>query len=176
MTKKIGDSNLQLIKGDLTALGVDAIVFYARPDLQLGSGFGTAISVRGGPEVVKELKALKTPVPTGNAVITKGGNLKARYIIHAVGPRFQEPDTEVKLRKTIRAVFDVAKENNIISLAFPPMGAGFYGVPLNLCAKVMVEEITSCLSTSEVKDVTICVLDNREYRAFEPFFHGGKNE
>jgi O-acetyl-ADP-ribose deacetylase (regulator of RNase III) len=84
----VGRAVIRLVKGDITEQDVEAFVFYARPDLTLGSGVGTAISVRGGPTIQKELADLG-PIAVGHAVVTGAGNLRAQWIIHAVGPRFQ---------------------------------------------------------------------------------------
>ena len=90
---KVKQSLIRLMKGDITALEIEAFVYYARPDLVLGTGFGGAISVRGGPKIQEELKKLGV-IRTGEAVTTSAGNMKAKYIIHAAGPRFQEEDLE----------------------------------------------------------------------------------
>ena len=93
---RIGSTTVRLIRGDISALeDVDAFVFYAQEDLALGSGFGTAITVRGGPTIQKELEGL-APVQTAGAVVSEAGNLKAKHIVHAVGPRFNEDDMEGK--------------------------------------------------------------------------------
>jgi O-acetyl-ADP-ribose deacetylase (regulator of RNase III) len=161
------ESKLRLKKGDLTALDIEAIVFYAQPDLKLGAGFGNAISVRGGPSIQEELKSLGS-ISVGEAVITGAGELKSKFIIHAVGPRFQEPDTEEKLYKTVQSVLNLAEEKGITRIAFPPMGTGFYGIPLDVCANVMLNAIRNHLGgKSNFSEVLICVMDNREYTAFE---------
>lgn len=167
---KINGSTISLEKGDLTAMEVEAIVFYASPDLQLGSGFGSAIAARGGMSIQEELKSFGE-VATCEAVITKAGQLNSKYIIHAVGPRFQEADTEGKLRKTILNALKVAEEKGIKKIAFPPMGSGFYGVSLDLCSKVMLDVLKEKLvKGSLIEKVVICVLDNREYKAFEEYW------
>lgn len=164
--KQINGSVVRLVKGDVTQLDVDAFVFYAQQDLILGTGFGTAISVRGGPTIQKELQEL-APVATGEAVISAAGNLKAGFIIHAVGPRFQEEDTEAKLRTTMHNSLRVAEENEIRRIAFPAMGAGYYGISPELCAQVMLEIIHGHLKgESGIKEVFVCVLDTRQYEAF----------
>jgi len=128
---KVGQGVIRLTNGFIIDLNVEAIVYYARPDLALGSGFGAAIAAKGGPKVQEELKKIGG-INTAEAVITSGGNLKAKYIIHAVGPRFQEEDLEEKLRLTTLNALRRAGENKIQSLAFPAMGAGFYGIPLEV--------------------------------------------
>ena len=158
---------IRLIKGDITDLEeIDAFVYYAQSDLALGSGYGTAISVRGGPTVQKELEAL-APVATGEAVVTDGGKLKASHIIHAVGPKFQEEDTEGKLRTTMLNALARANENGIRRLAFPAMGAGYYGVAPELSAKVMFEVIRKHADgETSLEEIVICVLDSRQFKAF----------
>jgi O-acetyl-ADP-ribose deacetylase (regulator of RNase III) len=164
---RIKDSTLRLVRGDVTLLDVDAFVFYAQHNLALGSGFGGAIAVRGGAGIQKELDALG-PVETGGVVVTGAGNLKASYIIHAVGPRFNEDDTEGKLRKTVLNSLKAAEEKGVKRIALPPMGAGFYAVPLPLCSRVMVETIKSYLEgKTEIREVIICAMDQREFAPFE---------
>ena len=164
---KIHNTTLRLEKNDLTILDIEAIVFYANPDLTLGSGFGNAIAVRGGSTIQEELKTYGT-LSVGKAISTGAGNLKSKFIIHAVGPRFQEQDIENKLRVTMQSTLKLCDEKNISKIAFPPMGTGFYGIPLQKCAEVMLSEITEHLSgKTSLKEVIICVMDNREYSAFK---------
>ena len=166
-TIPISKSGLRLVKADITALDAEAIVFYARPNLALGSGFGAAIARRGGASIKKELDQIGEIAVT-EAVVTTAGELKAKYIVHAVGPAFQEENLEQKLRTTLVNALRRADERHIGQIAFPPMGAGFYGVPLPLCADLMLTTITRYLSNSTgIREVIICANDAREYRAFE---------
>jgi O-acetyl-ADP-ribose deacetylase (regulator of RNase III) len=160
-------SVLRLVTADITTLAVEAFVFYARPNLALGSGFGNAIARRGGPAIKKALDAVGSIPPTG-AVVTTAGTLKAKYIVHAAGPAFQEADLEAKLRATIAKALACAEEQGIRQIALPPMGAGFYGIPLPLCATVMLDALAAYLSgPSRLAEVIICANDRREYLAFE---------
>lgn len=164
---RVKDSLIRLFLGDITELEVDAFVYYARHDLALGSGFGGAIAVRGGPSIAEELKRYG-PVETTAAVTTSAGNLKAKQIIHAVGPRFQEPDLERKLQTTIRNILLLADDKKISRLAFPAMGAGFYGVPLDICSKTMFDVIIEYLhGETGIGEVIICLNDSREYKPFQ---------
>lgn len=164
--KRVNQSVVRLIKGDITDIEIEAFVFYARHDLVLGTGFGTAISTRGGPTIQKELEGL-APLQTGEAVVTAAGNLKAGYIVHAVGPRFQEEDIEGKLRTTILSSLKCADEKGIKQIALPAMGAGFYGIPLDVCARVMLGTTKSYLEgETGIEEVILCVLDSREYEPF----------
>lgn len=163
----INEAILKVDIGDLTALEIEAIVFYAQPDLKLGAGFGNAISVRGGPSIQEELNSLGS-ISIGEAVITRAGTLKSKFIIHAAGPRFQEPDIEEKLSKTIQSALNIAENKGIKSIAFPPMGTGFYGISLDVSASVMLNKISNHLTgNSNLSEVLICVMDKREYMAFE---------
>ena len=165
---KVEHTQVALVRADITGLEVDAFVYYARPDLVLGSGFGTAIAARGGPTIQKELEG-QGPIATGEAVVSGAGKLKAQYIVHAVGPRFNEEDTEGKLRRTVQSALRAAEQTGCQRIALPPMGAGFYMVPLDLCARVMTEEIRNCVEQgTSLAEIVICVADRREYEAFEP--------
>jgi len=166
------ETKLRLERGDLTAMDIESIVFYARHDLILGSGYGNAITLRGGPSIQEELKSFGA-INTCDVVVTSAGNLKSKYIIHTVGPRFQEADLEAKLRTTISNTLKAANEKQISRIAFPLMGTGFYGIPLELCARVMIEVIDNHLSgTTSLKEVVICAMDNREYKAFQSVMEG----
>jgi len=160
------NSVIHLEKGDLTMMDIEAIVFYAQHDLVLGSGFGNAIAVRGGSSIQEELKTYGT-LSTGEVVITSAGELKSNYIIHAVGPRFQETDIEGKLKTTMHNILKLAEEKQIREICFPPMGTGFYGIPLKLSASVMFDVLKEHLSSNTVLEkVVICFIDKREYNAF----------
>jgi O-acetyl-ADP-ribose deacetylase (regulator of RNase III) len=164
---RINNLTVRLEKGDLTMMDIEAIVFYAQPDLVLGAGFGNAIAVRGGSSIQEELKNYST-LSTGEAVITSAGELKSNYIIHAVGPRFQESDIKEKLIITMQNVLRIAEEKEIREIGFPPMGTGFYGISLELSARVMFEVISKHLSVNTVLEkVVICLIDEREYKAFQ---------
>ena len=166
----IQNCTLHLIQQDITDFEVEAIVFYARPDLALGSGFGSAITRRGGPAVKKELDKIGSINPT-EAAITTAGNMKTSYIIHAAGPAFQEEQIEEKLRVTILNSLKCAEEKGIRHIAFPPMGAGFYGVPLSSCREIMFRTIREYLANGgAMSEIVICANDPREYRAFEGAF------
>ena len=173
---RIKDTIVRLEKGDLTAMDIEAIVFYASPDLVLGAGFGSAIAARGGMSIQEELKPHGT-ISTGEAVVTAAGELNSKFIVHAVGPRFQEDNTEEKLTKTMENALKVAKDKGIRKIAFPPMGTGFYGVPLNICAKVMYKVIQEhLLDKSLFEEIVICVMDDREYKAFQEYWETKNNQ
>lgn len=163
---QINNGVIRLTKDDITDLQIEAFVFYAQEDLALGSGFGGAIGVRGGPSIQKELDEMG-PVSTGEAVVSSAGKLKAEYIIHAVGPKFREEDIEGKLRTTMQNALQAAEEKGIEGVAFPAMGAGYYGIPAPVSAKVMTNVLADHLrGDAGIKEVVICLLDTNQYNAF----------
>lgn len=165
--KKIKNSVIRLIIGDITDIDIECFVYYAQANLKLGSGFGGAIAVRGGPAIQKELDKL-APINASETVITDAGDMKAKYIIHANGPKFQEENLEEKMKTTIINALKLAEEKGIKRIAFPPMGAGFYGVPLDSSARLTLETVKSYLSNgSKLEEVVICLLDNRDYKPFQ---------
>jgi O-acetyl-ADP-ribose deacetylase (regulator of RNase III) len=163
----VGGRTLRLIKCDITDLEIESFVYYAREDLALGAGFGNAISVRGGPTIQKELEEFGS-IKTTEAVISSAGEMKANYIIHAAGPKFQEENLEDKLRVTILNALKKADEKGIKAIAFPTMGTGFYGVPLDVSARVTIGTIVDYLSgKTGLEDVVICPLDSRDFKPYE---------
>ena len=173
-TKNI-TSIINLEKADLIMMDIEAIVYYAQHDLVLGSGFGNSITVRGGASIQEELKPHGS-ISTCDAVITSAGELKSNYIIHAVGPRFRESDIEEKLITTMQSVLRIAEENKIREIGFPPMGTGFYGIPLELSARVMYKVLSDHLSgNTNLEKVVISVIDQREYKAFQEVLEHERN-
>lgn len=161
--KKIGDKTIRLVKGDITDMEVEAFVYDITEDAKLSSGYGGAITVRGGPEIQKELDAIGS-CPQGTAITTSGGNLKAARIVYINGPKFHEPQTEEKLRRAVKVALDKAEEEGLKQLAFPPVGTGLYQVPLELCARVLLETVSKHLQgASKLQEVIFVALDTREY-------------
>jgi len=165
--RSIGNKSIRLVKGDITEMEVDAFVHDITEDLKLGSGFGSAIQQRGGIVIQKELEEVGT-LPVGQATMTQAGILKADFIIHANGPKFKEEDEEGKLRSAIKASLRLADEKGLARLAIPPMGTGMYQVPMDLCARVLVDTVSEHLANgSTLDEVMIVVQDTREYLPFE---------
>jgi O-acetyl-ADP-ribose deacetylase (regulator of RNase III) len=162
----VGHCAVRLIRADITDLDAEAFVFYARQNLALGAGFGNAISKRGGAGIKAELEKL-APVPLTEAVVSSAGNLKAKYIVHAVGPSFQEEGLDAKLRQTLVNCLKRADEKGIRQIALPPMGAGFFGIPLSSCVELMVQALRDyLLGDTMLKEIILCANDEREYQAF----------
>ena len=173
VVKKIGDKVIRLVMGDITDMEVDAFVYDITADAKLGSGYGSAITTRGGKVVQEELDAIGS-CPTGEAITTTAGKLKAGRIIHVNGPKFHEPGTEDKLRQTTVAALQLAEKNGITQLAFPPVGTGLYQVPLAVCARVMIDTVTEHLANnSSVEEVIFVALDRREFEPLAAVLQGG---
>ena len=165
--KRINQTVVRLIIGDITDIEIDAFVYYAEHSLSVGTGFGTAISARGGPTIQAELDKLG-PLETCETAISQAGNLKANAIIHAVGPRFQEQDIAEKLERTVKNVMRRAEDMKISRLALPAMGSGFYGIPVDVCADVMIDVINRHVSgKTTLEEVVLCVIDSREHTPFK---------
>jgi len=172
ITKEINGCTVRLEKGDITDFEVEAIVFYAREDLKLMSGFGNAIATRGGPTIQKALDEMGEK-QIGDVVVTEAGNMKTGHIIHAVGHKFLEADMDEKLSRTMRNTLAAAEEKGFKQLALPAMGAGFYGIARPMCAEVMLEEISSHVKNgSKLKEVIIRVIDTLEYDPFAEALNG----
>jgi O-acetyl-ADP-ribose deacetylase len=163
----VNKSALRLLKGDITDQEVEAFVYYAANDLILGSGYGNAIAVRGGPGVQEELKEFGT-IKTTEAVVTSAGNMKAKNIIHAVGPKFQEEDLTDKLKTTVLNALKKAEEKGFKQVAFPPMGTGFYGVPLPQSADITLNTIKDYLAgDTKIEEIVIYLQDTREFKPYQ---------
>ncbi|MBN1297758.1 macro domain-containing protein [bacterium] len=148
-------------------MAVDAVVNAANNALQLGSGVAGAIRKKGGPSIQEECDAIGH-CEVGKAVITRGGSLKARHVIHAVGPVMGSGNEDRKLADATMSALEVAEANGIRSLAFPAISTGVFGFPKDRCAKVMLSSTIAYLqSGSEIDRVFFCLFDDETYSLFE---------
>jgi O-acetyl-ADP-ribose deacetylase len=170
--KKVGDKVIRLVEGDITDMEVEAFVYDITDDAKLGTGYGNAIAMRAGQAVQKELDEIGS-VPTGHAVFTGAGKLKAKAIIHVNGPKFHEPETEAKLKNATLAALTLADEKGLTQLAFPPVGSGFYQVPLDVCARVMVDTVAEYMTNGgKLNEVIFVALDTREFKPLKAKIEG----
>jgi O-acetyl-ADP-ribose deacetylase (regulator of RNase III) len=166
--KKINAATIRLVSADLTERDVDAIVNAANSRLQHGGGVAGAI-VRKGGRIIQEESDRIGFVPVGSAVMTVGGRLKARNVIHAVGPRMGEGDEDRKLKSAIRSVLDLAAATGLKSISVPAISAGIFGFPKDRCARILVEETVSFLKTNTLHAldmVEFCIFDPEAFRFF----------
>jgi O-acetyl-ADP-ribose deacetylase (regulator of RNase III) len=167
MKLKINQSEIELIQGDITESDTDAIVNPANDQLILGAGVAGAIRIKGGASIQEECRAIGH-CPVGGAVITGGGNLKARHVIHAVGPRQGEGDEETKLKNATLNSLKVAEENKLMSITFPAISTGIFGFPLDACARIMLTTTRDYLTdNTNIKHVVFALFDEESFKAFE---------
>src|SRR6266436_9813691 len=126
-------------KGDMTEMDTDAIVNAANNDLILGGGVAGAIRRKGGEEIQRECDAIGS-IPVGYAAITKGGKLKARFVIHAASMQLGGKTNADALRRSTAHSLKIASEHGLKTIAFPAVGTGIAGFPLKDCAEIMVRE------------------------------------
>jgi len=167
MRKKIKNSTIELVQSDITELEADAIVNAANAALKLGGGVAGAIARKGGPRIQEECDRIGGTF-VGGAVITTAGDLKAKHVIHAVGPRYGEGEEDEKLRNATLNSLKLADEHKLKSIAFPAISTGIFGFPLDRCAKIMVSITKSYLEgETEIEKVIFCLFDAKSYQAFE---------
>jgi O-acetyl-ADP-ribose deacetylase (regulator of RNase III) len=166
---RINRTTLELIQADITALDVDAIVNAANLSLLGGGGVDGAIHRAAGPELLAECRALGG-CPTGEARITKGYRLKARHVIHAVGPIYSgSPRDAELLASAVRSSLRLADEHGLKSIAFPAISAGAYGYPMAEAARVILSTIVDYAQGGEtgLERVVMCLYDSRALRIFQ---------
>ncbi len=159
--KQAGGRTLRLVQGDITLRDVDAIVNAANSHLQHGGGVAGAIVRRGGQVIQDESDRIGF-TPVGTAAITSGGKLRARYVIHAVGPRMGEGDEENKLRGAVESVLALATQKRLKSISMPAISSGIFGFPKDRCAAILVgmsREFLEKHRESSLESVEFCVFD-----------------
>ena len=160
-------AKIRISQGDLTEVDADAIVNAANNELILGGGVAGAIRVKGGPAIQEECSRIG-PIALGEAAITSAGRLKARSVIHAASMRLGESTLEENLRAATRNALRRADENSLKSIAFPAIGTGIAGFPIERCAEVMVEEVRAHLEGSTTLErVDFVLFDWRSLEVFE---------
>ncbi len=169
MRVKIGDCLLELVEGDITQQDTEAIVNAANEHLIPGGGVDGAIHRAGGPSIAEEARKYGR-CPTGSAVITGAGRLKAKFVIHAVGPRYrdgQHGEPEL-LASAYRSALNICLEKGIDSVAFPSLSTGAYGYPLKEASRIALKTIVSFLKEHQRPRLVRMVLFGQEaYRAYE---------
>ncbi len=166
MKVSIGKRTLELIEGDITEMTTDAIVNAANAQLVLGGGVAGAIRRRGGPEIQAACNKIGGTF-VGGAVITTGGHLPAKYVIHAVGPHMGAGNEDEKLKSATLNSLKVADENHLKSLAFPAISTGIFGFPIGRCAEIMLSTTIDYLQDeTKLEHVVFCLFDRESFDVF----------
>ena len=155
-----------MLDGDITEMETDAIVNAANAQLVLGGGVAGAIRRKGGPQIQAECNEIGGTF-VGGAVITTGGELRAKHVIHAVGPRMGEGNEDEKLKNATLNSLKVADENSLRSISFPAISSGIFGFPIERCAKIMLETTINYLKGSTgIERVVFCLFGRDSYEVF----------
>ena len=161
---------IRLVQGDITEVDAEAIVNAANNDLQLGGGVAGAIRRRGGPAIQAECDRVG-PIDVGGAAITTGGDLKARYVIHAASMALGGRTTEAALRSSVAESLRLADEKGLRSIALPAVGAGIAGFPMRRCAEVMLAVAAGHIEGgSSLEEIRFVLFDRASYETFRDVF------
>ncbi len=162
---------VEVLKGDITEVSADAIVNPANSLLIMGGGVAGAIKRKGGEEIEKEAMK-KAPIPVGEAVITKGYRLKARYVIHA--PTMERPAMRINKEKAVKAILaalNKAEENGLKTIAFPGMGTGVGGLSAKEGADAFVDAIRQFIEKrgkfKSIEKLILVAFEDELYKEFQ---------
>ena len=180
---QVGLAQLQLLKGDITQISVDAIVNAANAQLAGGGGVDGAIHRAGGPQIMQELDEIRSAIghcPTGSAVATSAGGLPAKYVFHTVGPVYRNGKNgeAALLASCYSTALAMAAERDVKTISFPSISTGVYGYPLNEAAAIAVQTVTGWLRdhpgvVHAVKLVQFTEDDHQIYRSHAEKPHAG---
>jgi O-acetyl-ADP-ribose deacetylase len=169
-----GNTKLELIKGDITDVKADAIVNAANSTLLGGGGVDGAIHTKGGPKILEECKRIRATewpdgLPTGKAVITSGGNLKAKFVIHTVGPVWLggfHVEAEL-LKQAYRNTLKLATSRRLRTVAFPSISTGAFGYPIEEASRIAVGTVKAFLEKEDRFEKVILVLhSDRDFEVY----------
>jgi O-acetyl-ADP-ribose deacetylase (regulator of RNase III) len=180
MEFQVGKAILQLIKGDITDVEADAIVNAANSSLMGGGGVDGAIHRKGGPKILEECRRIRATewpdgLPTGKAVITSGGNLKAKHVIHTVGPVWLggfHVEAEL-LKQAYKNSLRLAVAKGLKTIAFPSISTGAYGYPIEDASRIAVRTVKEFLEKEDKLEKIVFVLFSE--RDFEIYLETAKS-
>ena len=169
----VNQTKLTIVQGDITRQSTDAIVNAANSSLMGGGGVDGAIHRAGGPAILEECRqivARQGRLPTGKAVITTGGHLKAKYVIHTVGPVWHggTGNEANLLRSAYHESLKLATEKKLTNIAFPAISTGAYGYPVDESAQVAIKAVVDFLKgqVTTIKEVVFVLFDAMTYRGY----------
>ena len=168
VNREINGTALEVILRDITKQPTDAIVNPANTQLKLGAGVAGDILLKGGKVIQEECDRIGS-CPLGEAVITTGGRLYAKYVIHAVGPRYGiDPEPEKYLKSAIINSIELADEYKLNTIAFPAISTGIFRYPLEDAAKVIVGAMLEKMqSGTNLKKIVLCLYSENDYSVFK---------
>jgi O-acetyl-ADP-ribose deacetylase (regulator of RNase III) len=162
---RVGRAEITLVQGDITSIDIDVIVNAANPTLMGGGGVDGAIHSKGGPEILEECRRIRAEqwpngLPIGEAVMTSGGNLKARHVIHTVGPVWHggTRDEPRLLAQAYSNSLKLAISNRLRTIAFPSISTGAYGYPVEEAGEIAIATIREFLEREDSLDRVMFVL------------------
>ncbi len=167
----INNCRIELIRGDITEQEVDAIVNAANASLAGGGGVDGAIHRRGGPAIMRETdEKYPSGCPTGSAVSSGAGNLKAKFVFHAVGPRWSggNRNESESLRSAYRTCLELAVKHDCRSVAFPSISTGIYGFPIDRAAPIALQTVIDFLNEkkSGLELVRFCLFSDADLEVY----------
>lgn len=173
MEVAVNNTKLSIVWGDITRRATDAVVNAANSSLMGGGGVDGAIHRAGGPAILEECKEIVSRqgrLPAGKAVITTGGNLKAKHVIHTVGPFWHggAGNEAELLASAYRESLKVAAENKLASISFPSISTGAYGYPVDKAAKIAIGTVISFLKerATSIQEVVFVLFDSRTNESY----------
>jgi O-acetyl-ADP-ribose deacetylase (regulator of RNase III) len=171
-TYSVNQAKISIIQGDITLQSTDAIVNAANSGLMGGGGVDGAIHRAGGPAILEECKqivARQGRLPAGQAVITTAGNMKARYVIHTVGPIWHggaQREAEL-LASAYRESLKLAAEHDLASISFPSISTGAYGYPVDRAARIALRTVVAFLKNpTSIREVVFVLFDSHTFEAY----------
>ena len=172
MEKMIGKTKLSLIQGDITLQETEAIVNAANTSLLGGGGVDGAIHRAGGPKILEECKKIRAKqggCPTGEAVITTGGNMATEYVIHTVGPVWSGGNRNEYqlLRNAYYNILNLAKKNGIKSISFPSISTGVYRFPIDNAAKIALTTVKEFIQEYNFVEVRFVLFSEKDLQVYE---------
>jgi O-acetyl-ADP-ribose deacetylase (regulator of RNase III) len=164
----VGSASIEIVQGDITTQTTDAIVNAANASLLGGGGVDGAIHRAGGPQILAECKKVGG-CETGNAKITTGGNLPARFVIHAVGPIYQggKNREDKLLASCYLKSLKLAEENNLSSISFPSISTGAYRYPVEEAAHIAMQTVHNYLQNSNIQIVRFVLFDEHTFQTYK---------
>ncbi|MEN3007445.1 macro domain-containing protein [Pseudothermotoga sp.] len=173
---KFFSTTIEIVQDDITKQDTEVIVNAANSHLKHGGGVAGAIVRAGGEEIQKESDEYvkkNGPVPVSEVAVTKAGKLRAKYIFHAVGPRWGEGNEHEKLYRTVQNILKKAEQTSVTSISIPAISSGIFGFPKDQCAEVFFKALTDFLTERQntcLKLIRLCNIDEETSRIFLSVF------